>query len=143
MKTDYKRIKKFILVGGSAAVVNLGLMALLVELFGFEGYFFKNLANLISMETSILYAFICNRIWTWYDAPKKEGKKLVGQFFLFNLAVLAGVLVRIGLFALFEFYGLFYLLNVTLGIGVAAILDFILYDKIVFRRKAVSLKKMI
>jgi putative flippase GtrA len=51
------------------------------------------------------------------------------------------VLVRIGLFGLLEFYGLNYILNVCLGIGIAAIIDFILYDRIVFRRKEVSLVK--
>ena len=141
MKIEYRRIQKFVVVGISAAAINLGSMVIFVELFGFEEYLLKNLANAISMEISIVCAFACNRLWTWYDAPKKTGKKLVGQFLIFNLAVLTGVLVRIGLFALFELYGLYYLINVCLGIGVAAVLDFILYDKIVFRRRRVSLFK--
>lgn len=49
------------------------------------------------------------------------------------------MLVRIGLFGLLELYGLNYILNVCLGIGTAAVIDFILYDRIVFRRKGVSL----
>ena len=132
---DFKRVRKFILVGGTAAAVNLVLMALFVELLYFRSYFLKNVANVISMELSIVYAFICNRFWTWHDAERKKGKMFLVQFLFFNLAALLGVLIRFGLFAFFECYGLYYLINVALGIGVAAIIDFILYDKIVFRRK--------
>jgi len=46
-------------------------MAALVELLGFEGYYLKNIANIISVELSILYAFVFNRLWTWNDAPKQ------------------------------------------------------------------------
>ena len=141
MKIEYKRVQKFFVVGVSAAVVNLGSMALFVELLDFEGYFSRNLANVISMELSIAYAFMCNRLWTWYDAPRKKRAQLLGQFFLFHLAALTGALVRIGLFALLDFCGLYYLFNVTLGIGVAAVIDFVLYDRIVFKRKAISLRK--
>jgi len=137
MKIEHKRVKKFLIVGGSAAVVNLGAMSLLVELLGFEGYYLKNLANILSMEVSILYAFIFNRKWTWKDAAKKEGKKLISQFVLYNFAVLIGISIRIVLFALLELTGLYYLFNVAIGIGVAAIVDYMLYDKFVFRRRTI------
>ncbi len=68
MKIDYKRVQKFVLVGGSAAVVNLGLMTFLVEYLGFDGYYLKNLANIISMEISIVYAFI----WLYPGFPKAK-----------------------------------------------------------------------
>ena len=130
---NFKRVSKFILVGGTAAVVNLVLMAIFLEALHFKSYFLKNVANIISMEIGIIYAFICNRLWTWYDAPRKAGRQLLGQFLIFHLAVFAGVLLRIGLFAFFELYGLYYLLNVSFGIGIAAVLNFILYDRIVFK----------
>jgi len=127
------RIPKFVLVGITGAVVNLGAMWLLVEVFGLSDYFFKNLANIVSMETSIFYAFVFNRLWTWGDIPRKRGKKLILQFVLFNFSVLASVVVRILLFALIELIGLHYLINVTIGIGAGAIINFVFYDKIVFK----------
>ncbi len=72
---------------------------------------------------------------------KRLKKKLLGQFFLFNLAALAGILIRIVLFALLDLTGLYYPINVALDIGVAAVIDFILYDKIVFRRGVLYEKK--
>lgn len=141
MIIEYHRIKKFLIVGGSAAIVNLAAMSLLVEILGFKTYLLKNIANMTSIEISIFYNFVFQRLWTWNDTPKKDGKNLMGQFFLFNSAALAGILIRIALFALLDLTGLYYLFNVAFGIGVAASIDFILYDKIVFRRGALYEKK--
>jgi len=58
----------------------------------------------------------------------------VGQFISLNLALLTGIVLRVILFAVFEKWGLFCLPNVAIGIGIAAFINFILYDKVVFRR---------
>ncbi len=133
-----ERIRKFLIVGFSAVIVNFLLISFFVEILGFKGYFLKNLANILAIEMSAVYNFSISRLWTWKDAPKKQGKSLVGQFMSFNLALLAGIVLRVILFAAFEKWGVFYLLNVTIGIGIAAVIDFILYDKLVFRRKEYS-----
>ena len=132
--TYNERIIKFLIVGCSAAVVNFLLITIFIELFGFKGYFLKNLANILAIEMSAVYNFSISRLWTWKDAPRKQGKSLVGQFISFNLALLTGIVLRIILFAIFEKWGLFYFLNVAIGIGIAACIDFILYDKFVFKR---------
>jgi dolichol-phosphate mannosyltransferase len=128
------RITKFLIVGCSAAAVNFLLITIFVELLGFNSYFLKNLANILAIEMSAVYNFLISRLWTWKDAPRKQGKSLLGQFISFNLALLAGIVLRVILFAVFEKWGLFYLLNVAIGIGIAACIDFILYDKFVFKR---------
>ncbi len=133
--TYYERIIKFLIVGCSAAAVNFLLITILIELLGFKGYFFKNLANLLAIEMSAVYNFSISRLWTWKDAPRKQGKSIIGQFISFNLALLAGIVLRIIPFAVLEKWGIFYLLNVGLGIGIAAGIDFILYDRFVFKRE--------
>ena len=129
-----ERIMKFLIVGCSAAIVNFLLITIFIELFGFKGYFLKNLANILAIEMSAVYNFSISRLWTWKDTPRKQGKSLVAQFISFNAALLAGIILRVILFAVFEKWGVFYLLNVAIGIGIAACIDFILYDKFVFRR---------
>jgi putative flippase GtrA len=129
------RIMKFLIVGFSAAAVNFLLITILIELLGFKGYFFKNLANILAIEMSAVYNFSISRLWTWKDAPRKRGKGMIGQFISFNLALLAGIVIRIILFAVLEKWGVFYLLNVGLGIGIAACINFILYDRFVFKRE--------
>lgn len=134
------RTKKFLIAGFVAAIVNLLTMSFLIELLGFKGYYLRNLANIIAMEISIFFNFFLQRIWTWGDAPKKQGKSLVLQFILFNSAAVTGVLIRIVLFAILEMFKVFYLINVTIGIATAATIDFILYDKFVFRRNEYGTK---
>lgn len=137
-----ERISKFLIVGTSAAIVNFLFISFFIEIMGFKSYFLKNLANILAIEISAVYNFSVSRFWTWKDAPRKYGKNLVGQFISFNLALLAGIVIRVILFAVFEKWGIFYLLNVSIGIGIAAGIDFILYDKLVFRREG-HLKKFL
>ena len=130
-----ERIMKFLIVGCSAAIVNFLLITIFIELLGFKTYFLKNLANILAIEMSAIYNFSISRVWTWKDAPRRQGRSLAGQFIYFNLALLAGIVIRVILFAVFEKWGLFYLLNVAIGIGMAACIDFIFYDKFVFKRE--------
>jgi dolichol-phosphate mannosyltransferase len=129
-----ERIIRFLIAGCSAALVNFLLITLFIELLGFQSYFLRNLANILAIEMSAIYNFSISRVWTWKDAPRKKGKSLIGQFIYYNLVLSAGIVVRVILFAVFEKWGLFYLLNVAIGIGIAAAIDFILYDKFVFTR---------
>ena len=129
-----ERIRRFLIVGFSAAIVNFLIISFLIEILGFKSYFLKNLANILAIEISAIYNFFVSRLWTWKDAPRKRGKSLVLHFIFFNLALLTGITIRVILFAVLERWGIFYLLNVAFGIGIAASIDFILYDKLVFRR---------
>jgi putative flippase GtrA len=131
---DHRRLVKFFVAGGSAALVNLLLITVFIELLGFRSYFLKNLANILAIEMSVVYIFTLSRFWTWRDAPKKQGKSLVGQFLSFNLAYLAGTAIKVILFALFENWGMFYIFNVAIGMVAAAAFDYILCDRLVFKR---------
>jgi len=129
-----ERLKRFLIVGSSAAILNFALMIFFVEALSFNTHVLKNIANAISIEVSVFYNFLLSRIWTWGDAPKRQGKGLVVQFISFNLAALTGILARIIIFAALDSFGVFYLINVFCGIGAVAIVDFVLYDKLIFRR---------
>ncbi len=129
-----ERLKRFLLVGSSAFVVNAALMMLFVEALGFVSPLMKNIANLAAMEISIFYNFLISRMWTWRDAPKKQQGRLAVQFIAFNFAALAGVMIRIASFAAMENWQIHYLLNVTIGSGMAAVFDFVLYDRLIFKR---------
>jgi dolichol-phosphate mannosyltransferase len=133
--THNERIMKFLLVGSSAAAVNFLSITILIELLGFQTYLLKNVANILAIEISTLYNFSVSRLWTWRDAPRKQGKSLIAQFISYNLAALTGIALRALLFPILEKCGVFYLFNVAIGIGMAATIDFILFDKLVFRRR--------
>jgi dolichol-phosphate mannosyltransferase len=129
-----QRVKRFFIVGVSAAFVNLLLMVLFVELFGFDTCLLKNIANIAAIELSIIYNFTISRMWTWGDIPRKTGTGLMAQCGSFHIANLTGMAVRVIIFAVLDKLGVFYILNVTVGIIVAAAMSFIMYDRFVFKR---------
>lgn len=127
-----ERLIKFLIVGSSAAIVNFALMVFFVEALSFKTHILKNIANVVSIEISLFYNFLLSRVWTWGDTPKRQGKWLISQFIFFHLAAFTGILIRIVIFAILDRLGTHYLINLFIGMGVAAVVDFILYDKFIF-----------
>jgi len=124
---------KFLAVGASAAALNLGLLFLLVKHMGLDAPFEQNIANALSMELSVIYNFAASREITWSDARRKKGLSLFVQALSFHAAVGASILLRLALFPLLQMLGVFYLLNAAVGIGAGAALNFLAYDRVVFK----------
>lgn len=132
---EYKKIKNFMLVGSSAAIINLGLVYFLIDICGLDTYVLRNIVNVVTMAISTCYAFYLNRIWTWSSTPQKHGRRLLKQYLLYNFITLGGIIIRIVLFALLDIQGVYHMFNVAFGIGIAAIFNFIMYDKHIFRKE--------
>ena len=129
------RIFKFLLSGSSAAIINLGFLYIFIVYLQFNTRFLENIANALSMEISIIYNFIINRQWTWRDTKKEHNFELIKQCLFFHLAVGVSIIIRLIMFPILQFYGVNYLINAIIGIGVGAVVNYILYDKIVFKRR--------
>ena len=127
-------IGKFLVVSGSAVALNLLLLFLMVRYLGFNTPLGENLANALSMELSIIYNFFMSRMFTWSDRIKESGKRLFLQIVRFHVTIGATILLRIFLFWLLQQLGVFYLINAAIGIGLAAIFNFIVYDTLIFKR---------
>lgn len=131
------RMFKFFISGSSAAIINLGLLYILVAYFQFNTRFLENIANALSMEISIMYNFILSRFWTWNDAKKEYGPKLLVQCISFHLAVGFSIGIRLIMFPILQFFGVHYIINAIIGIGTAAVVNYILYDRIIFKKRRV------
>lgn len=129
------RILKFLISGSSAAILNLSFLYILIVYLQFNTRFLENIANVLSMEISIIYNFIISRQWTWGDAKKEHNVSLIKQCFLFHFAVSASIIIRLIMFPILQFYGVYYFINAIIGICVGALVNYILYDKIVFKRR--------
>ena len=128
------RIVRFCLAGGLSTGVNLGVMIVLVEWLQMNSFLLKSIANFLAMGIGAVAAFFLQRAWTWEDATKLHGAALLRQFAVFIGALSVGVGSRIALFsALDYFFRIDYLLNVVVGIACAAIVDYFLYAKFVFK----------
>lgn len=128
-------IGKFLVVSGSAVLLNLILLFLMVRYLGFGTPLKENLANALSMELSIIYNFFMSRAITWSDRHKEKGSTLFIQIVKFHLAIGITILLRLALFAILQRFGVFYLYNALIGIGLAAVFNFVAYDILIFKKR--------
>jgi dolichol-phosphate mannosyltransferase len=127
-------IGKFLIVSGSAVGLNLLLLFLMVRYWGFDTPLLENVANAVSMELSIIYNFFMSRAITWADRHKEYGRRLCIQMLKFHLPIGITVLFRLGLFPLLQLLGVFYILNAAIGIAIAAVFNFVIYDTLIFKK---------
>ena len=127
-------IGKFLIVSGSAVGLNLLLLFLMVRYWGFDTPLLENVANAVSMELSIIYNFFLSRAITWADRRKEYGRRLFIQMLKFHLTIGITILFRLGLFPLLQMLGVFYILNAAIGIAIAAVFNFVIYDTLIFKK---------
>ena len=124
---------KFILVGGSAAILNLVLMFLLVDKLGFDNTSLKNLANILAVLISSIYAFSLHRSVTWGDLRENMVHNIPKQFSIFITNGFLAILLRFLLFYVFDLLGMYYLLNVSFGIALVACVNYVINHHLTFK----------
>lgn len=128
-------IIKFLIVSGSAVVLNLALLFIMVQYFGFGSSLGQNIANALSMELSIIYNFSLSRVITWKDRHREKGKKLFVQLLKFHVTIGITILFRLGLFALLQYFSVNYIINAAIGIIISALFNFFVYDELIFKKE--------
>ncbi len=107
---------RFGIVGASGVLVNLGLLALFVELLGWHYAF----ASVLAIEASILTNYALNHIWTW-----RGGDNGLHTFLNFQLVSLVGMAIQWVVLTLGAgILDVHYLLAALAGIGLATIWNF-------------------
>jgi dolichol-phosphate mannosyltransferase len=124
------RFFRFSLVGLSGALVNLGLLYLLVEYV----HLGKSLAWFIAVSLSILNNYLWNSIFTYPDRDTGTGRKLAKRAAGYYLVSLAAVGLNYIVYVAGMSLGFSYLLAALAGILVTTLLNFILAEEIIWRR---------
>jgi len=84
------------------------------------------------METSLVYSFFIYRAFVWKDKTSSVSWILLRQIPLYHLSAGAGLLSRALLFPLLQALGMYYLVNIFLGILGGAALNYFLSNRYVF-----------
>ena len=129
----FGRILRFMIGGGSAAILNLILAYIGVDLLGFGSYLQQNYVNFTAMEVSLVYSFFIYRAFVWRDKVSSPSWILLRQLPLYHLSAGAGALTRMILFPVLQIVGLHYLLNIIIGILAGAGMNYTLTNRYVFR----------
>jgi len=116
------RFLKFCTVGTSGFVVNLGLLALFVEVAGLG----KTLSVGISYEISIITNFILNDYWTFRDRRTAAYGSFLNRGLKFNLVSLVGWGINLAVFSIFHnVVGLHYIVSAIIAVACAIFWNFI------------------
>ena len=129
-----QKIFKFLVGGGVAAAINLLLIFLLIERLGFHTPFFRNIANAVSIELSLLASFFIYRIWVWPGGNWTVREVLMRQIPLYHVSAGTAVIARIFvLFALLDWLRVDYKINTLVGVLLSASLNYLISDRFVFK----------
>ncbi|MEE8601101.1 GtrA family protein [Euzebya tangerina] len=116
------KLVKFVVVGVSSAVIDLGLLVSLRELGGVS----IPVATTIAFWTALLYNFSLNRAWSFgvaaVRAPFARYLTVVGLNYLLTLAIVTGGVSL----------GVPYVLAKIAAIGIGTLGTFVAYDRWVF-----------
>lgn len=127
------KVVKFLLGGGVATAINLLLIFLLIEKLGFDTPFLRNVANIISIELSLIASFFIYRIWVWRGGSWNWFNVLFKQLPLYHVSAGTAIVVRVlVVFPLLDFWGVSYGVNTVFGALISASLNFIISDRFVF-----------
>ena len=85
------RFLKFAAVGTLGAVIDFGLLNLLVQL----AHFPEDIAKVCSFSAAVISNFIWNRLWVY---PETRGEPLRKQFVQFSAVNVAGLIINLVIF---------------------------------------------
>ena len=131
------KLFKYFFTGLLVALSQFLTMIFLVEVLGFESKLMLNIGYALSIEVSIITGFILHSFITWRYNFRNTAEILAktGQFHLVTGISFA---VRQVLFYILLAAGIGYQLNTLIGIGVAILMNFVGYDRLVFGIKKIK-----
>ncbi len=129
-----KRVIKFLIGGGIAALFNLLLMFIFIEICQFNTPVQRNIANIIAIELSLLLSFFIYRNFVWTGGIWTVKDVLLKQIPLYHISAGVAVLTRIFIvFPLLDYLGVNYQINTLIGVLFSASINYIISDKLVFK----------
>lgn len=130
------RIVRFLLCGAISAVFNILLLAVLIESLQINQPVWRNVANFVSIEISVLFSFIIYRLWVW-SIPNWSIQKIFGQEIpLYHLSCGVSIAIRsFVLFPILDWMKINYVINSLIGIVIGSAINYLISDRIVFREK--------
>ncbi len=130
------KIFRFLIAGGIAFVINLILIHWLIDGLGFDTSFLRNIANIISIEISLIASFFIYRLWVWQGGDWRIKDVVLIQLPLYHLSAGLAVLLRILLiFPLLDSWGVSPGVNTLIGVLIGATINYVASDNLIFKPK--------
>jgi putative flippase GtrA len=125
-----ERFQRFLVTGGLGMVVDMAVLALVVE----TGWLRPVLGKVVSAESAFLVMFVVNETWTFSRFGTGEWRDLGRRFASSHGVRLLGVAIALGvLYVLHSLYGVWYLLANAAGIGVGFLANYTFESLVTWR----------
>ncbi|MCZ8027423.1 MAG: glycosyltransferase [Microcystis sp. LE19-10.1B] len=130
------KIFRFLIAGGVAFLINLFLISWFIDDLGFNTPILANVANVISIEISLIASFFIYRIWVWTGGDWTIRDVILIQLPLYHLSAGLPVLLRIFLiFPFLNWLGLSPGVNTMIGVLIGASINYVASDSLIFKPK--------
>ncbi|MBD2601069.1 MAG: glycosyltransferase [Microcystis flos-aquae TF09] len=130
------KIFRFLIAGGVAFLINLFFIYWFIDDLGFNTPFLKNVANVISIEISLIASFFIYRIWVWTGGDWTIRDVILIQLPLYHLSAGLAVLLRVFLvFPFLNWLGVSPGVNTMIGVLLGAGINYVASDSLIFKPK--------
>lgn len=125
---------KYFSGGMIVALSQIGIIVAMVELIGLNTQLQQNIANLISMEISVIIGYWIHANYTWSTEHASPAPGFAA-FARFQIFMLFPLMLRSLAFYGLSVLGVHFLHNTLVGIGLSVLLNFVGYERLVFGRR--------
>ncbi|WP_375514625.1 glycosyltransferase [uncultured Nostoc sp.] len=131
------KIFKFFIGGSLAAALNLLLIFLLIEKLGFNTPILRNIANIVTIEISLVFSFFIYRTWVWAGGIWNLREVFLRQLPLYHVSAGVAVIIRIlFIFPILDWLKVNYAINTVIGALLSASINYLISDSFVFKTSA-------
>jgi dolichol-phosphate mannosyltransferase len=131
-----KQAFRYLICGAITAAFNIFLVYTLIKILKFDTPLLRNIANISSIEISLIFSFFVYKIWVWSERNWRIKQVFFYQIPLYHVSAGISVITRsLILFPILDWLGVHYSINTLFGILVGAVINYKLSDKIVFKTK--------
>lgn len=132
MREKAFKIFRYLVSGGSAAVVHVGMLFVFVELF----HLWYVLSSMSAFLIAFVVSFLLQKFWTFQNTSREGVHKQAGVYFI--VAVINLALNTLLIYVFVEYFNFHYLIGQIVASGLIAISSFFIYSKFIFHHKPIS-----
>lgn len=127
------RIIRFLICGIITAAFNVLLIMAIIEVLKIEQPLHRNIANIVSIEISLLFSFFVYRTWVWSEGKWNFRYICFKQIPLYHISCGLVITIRsLILFPVLDWLGISYTLNTLIGITIGSVVNYMFSAKLVF-----------
>ncbi len=127
-------IVRYLFSGGTAAIVNLGLIYILTDIARLHYL----ISGIFAFSCGVVVSFIMQKRWTFQDHSTEETHR---KFAVYVVIAIINLAVNTSLLYIFtDIFRFYYMISQFLASGIVALWSYFIYKKLVFKNNTMDAK---